>query len=44
MSKQVVENLKTKFGDRVEIYEHNDRRAYVTVSRTRTGWRSRAHV
>jgi len=32
MSKEVLTNLKTKFGDRVEIYEHNDRRAYVTVS------------
>jgi NADH:ubiquinone oxidoreductase subunit C len=32
MSKQVIENLRSKFGDRVEIYEHNDRRAYVTVS------------
>jgi NADH-quinone oxidoreductase subunit C len=32
MSKQVVENLRAKFGDRAEIYEHNDRRAYVTVS------------
>ena len=32
MSKQVLTNLKTKFGDRVEIHEHNDRRAYVTVS------------
>ena len=32
MSKQVVTNLRDKFGDRVEIYEHNDRRAYATVS------------
>jgi NADH-quinone oxidoreductase subunit C len=32
MSKKVLENLRAKFGDRVEIYEHNDRRAYVTVS------------
>ena len=31
MSKQVIENLKAKFGDKIEIYEHNDRRAYVTV-------------
>jgi NADH-quinone oxidoreductase subunit C len=32
MSKQVITNLRAKFGDRVDIYEHNDRRAYVTVS------------
>jgi len=32
MSKQVLENLKAKFGDRVDYYEHNERRAYVTVS------------
>lgn len=32
MSKQVLENLKAKFGDRVDIFEHNERRAYVTVS------------
>jgi len=31
MSKKVLTNLRAKFGDRVEIYEHNDRRAYVTV-------------
>ncbi|MBC8450626.1 NADH-quinone oxidoreductase subunit C [bacterium] len=32
MSKQALENLKAKFGDRVEIYEHNHKRAYVAVS------------
>ncbi len=32
MSKQVITNLRSKFGDRAEISEHNDRRAYVTVS------------
>ncbi|MCD4690416.1 NADH-quinone oxidoreductase subunit C [bacterium] len=32
MSKQILENLKSKFGDRVAIHEHNERRAYVTVS------------
>ena len=32
MSKQVIENLKAKFGDRVEVYEHSHKRAYVAVS------------
>jgi len=32
MSKQVIENLKSTFGDRVEISEYNERRVYVTVS------------
>lgn len=32
MSKQVIENLKSKFGDRVDILERNERRVYVTVS------------
>ena len=32
MSKSVLEGLKAKFGDRVDIVERNDRRAYVTVS------------
>ena len=32
MSKQVLEGLKARFGDRVDIVERTDRRAYVTVS------------
>ncbi len=32
MSKQVLEGLKAKFGDRVDIFERNERRAFVTVS------------
>jgi len=32
MSKEVLDNLRAAFGDRVEIHEHNPRRAYVTVS------------
>jgi NADH-quinone oxidoreductase subunit C len=32
MSKEVVEHLRTKFGDRVSIVEPTARRAYVTVS------------
>jgi NADH-quinone oxidoreductase subunit C len=32
MSKQVLEGLKAKFGDRVDIVERGARRAYVTVS------------
>ena len=32
MSKQVLEALKSKFGDRVDIFERNERRAFVTVS------------
>ncbi len=32
MSKQVLENLKARFGDRVRIVERNPRRAYVTVA------------
>ncbi|MBD3349525.1 MAG: hypothetical protein GF400_10085 [Candidatus Eisenbacteria bacterium] len=32
MSKQVLQELKAKFGDRVDIVERTDRRAYVTVS------------
>jgi len=32
MSKEVLEGLKSRFGDRVEIYEHNPTRAYVTVA------------
>ncbi|MFH1501736.1 MAG: NADH-quinone oxidoreductase subunit C [Candidatus Eisenbacteria bacterium] len=32
MSKQVLEALKSKFGDRVDVLERNERRAYVTVS------------
>jgi NADH:ubiquinone oxidoreductase subunit C len=32
MSKQVLEALKAKFGDRVDIFERNERRAFVTVS------------
>jgi NADH-quinone oxidoreductase subunit C len=32
MSKQVLEGLKAKFGDRVDILERNERRAYVTVA------------
>jgi hypothetical protein len=32
MSKQVLERLKARFGDRVEIVERNPRRAYVTVA------------
>jgi len=31
MSKEVVERLKAKFGDRVDIVERSGRRAYVTV-------------
>jgi NADH:ubiquinone oxidoreductase subunit C len=32
MSKEVVERLRTKFGDRVDVVERSARRAYVTVS------------
>ncbi|MBD3367998.1 MAG: hypothetical protein GF405_07485 [Candidatus Eisenbacteria bacterium] len=32
MSKRVIENLRTQFGDRVDVYERSDRRYYVTVS------------
>jgi len=32
MSKRVLEALKAKFGDRVDIVERNSTRAYVTVS------------
>jgi NADH:ubiquinone oxidoreductase subunit C len=32
MSKAVLESLKAAFGDRLDVYEHNARRAYVTVS------------
>ncbi len=32
MSKQVLDGLKAKFGDRVDIFERSERRAYVTVS------------
>jgi NADH-quinone oxidoreductase subunit C len=32
MSKEVLANLKSKFGDRVDVVERNPRRAYVTVS------------
>lgn len=32
MSKQVLQELKARFGDRVDIVERTDRRAYVTVS------------
>ena len=32
MSKEVLSNLKAKFGDRVDIVERSGRRAYVTVS------------
>lgn len=32
MSKEVLEHLKAKFGDRVDILERNERRAYVTVA------------
>jgi NADH-quinone oxidoreductase subunit C len=32
MSKEVLEGLKSRFGDRIEIYEHSPTRAYVTVS------------
>ena len=32
MSKAVLENLRAEFGTKVEVYEHNTRRAYVTVS------------
>jgi NADH-quinone oxidoreductase subunit C len=32
MSKEVLTNLKAKFGDRVDIIERSGRRAYVTVS------------
>jgi len=32
MSKTVLEHLKTEFGEKVAIHEHNTRRAYVTVS------------
>lgn len=31
MSKQVLTNLRAKFGDRVDIVERSPRRAYVTV-------------
>jgi NADH-quinone oxidoreductase subunit C len=32
MSKRVLEGLKAKFGDRVDIVERSNKRAYVTVS------------
>jgi len=32
MSKEVLEHLRSEFGDRVDIVERNERRAYVTVS------------
>ncbi len=32
MSKEVLERLKAKFGDRVDIVERSGRRAYVTVA------------
>jgi NADH-quinone oxidoreductase subunit C len=32
MSKEVLERLRTKFGDRVDIVERSGRRAYVTVA------------
>ena len=32
MSKEVLEGLKSRFGNRVDIYEHNPTRAYVTVA------------
>ena len=32
MSKEVLTNLKAKFGDRVDIVERSGRRAYVTVA------------
>ena len=32
MSKEVLEDLKARFGDRVDIYEHSPTRSYVTVS------------
>jgi NADH-quinone oxidoreductase subunit C len=32
MSRSVLENLKAEFGSRVDVLEHNTRRAYVTVS------------
>ena len=31
MSKEVLEKLKAKFGDRVDVHERSARRAYVTV-------------
>jgi len=32
MSKEVLERLKTKFGDRVDVVERSARRVYVTVA------------
>lgn len=32
MSKTVLENLKAEFGSKIDVFEHNARRAYVTVS------------
>jgi hypothetical protein len=32
MSKRVLDDLRAKFGDRVDVFERTPRRAYVTVS------------